>query len=237
MTRAFPLLALAALSVPAQAFIVIDTFEQGYHLATITGEGNKTNTATGLDRDKVFAGHRRTNYTVNGNPFGYTTTFEVGLGEARVTTPGPNDLSTELQISYGTGYSEPMNLDLSWYQGDGRVFEIDLDTDPNALFAEIWSVRLMDGQGRRVNSSTFGTRDGGIYFARGGFFGDVTTFNWADVDEFQFRQGWNRTRTAPLVYWTTEIRAVPEPGTALTGALLAAVFYRRRVTVAPRKPR
>lgn len=64
------LAALATLSSAAVAQpIVIDIFEQRYHLATIT--------------------------------------FEVGLGEAMVTTPGPNDLSTGLEFGYGTNFHAP----------------------------------------------------------------------------------------------------------------------------------
>lgn len=228
MIRAVSLVCLAATaSVTVAQPIVIDTFEQGYHKATIVGQGNKTNTATGLDRDKVFAGHRQTNYVVNSNPFGYTTTFEVGLGEARVTTPGPNDLSTELYIEYGD--FEPMNLDLLWFQGVGTLFEIDLGTDPPDLFAEVWSIGLTDGRGRGVVDSRFGARQGGIEFRKDGFIGNPA-FDWSDVDKLYFRQSWNSTRTAPLVYWATEIRAVPEPSTcAILAALLGAAARRRRL--------
>jgi hypothetical protein len=227
MIRIFSLLALAALAVPAQAFIVIDTFEQGYHLATITGEGNRDNFVTGLDRDKVYAGHRYTNYTVNGNPFGYTTTFEVGLGEARVVTPGPNDLSTELDIAYGTGFGQFMRLDLSWFQGVGPMLEIDLGTRPRDLFAEVWSVYFSDGQGRSIINSRPGLRDGGIFFRKDGFVGNPA-FDWSDVQTLRFRQSWNRTRTAPLEYWATEMRVVPEPATVLVFLAAAVTAARKR---------
>lgn len=221
------MIALAALPVAGQAFIVIDTFEGGYHKATVTGEGNRSNTATGLDRKKVFAGHRQTNYVVNSNPDNYTTTFEVGLGEALVTTPGPRDISTELYIDYGD--FEPMNLDLFWFQGVGRLFEVDLVTDPPDLFAEVWSLQLTDGRGRGVINSRFGTRPGGIEFRRDGFVGNPD-FDWSDVDKLSFRQSWNRSNTAPLVYWATEIRAVPEPSAVLllAAAVSAAASRRRR---------
>lgn len=64
----------------------------------------------------------------------YVSTFEVDLGEARVTTPGPRDMSTEVVIGYGTGFSEPMDLDLPGFPGPERLFESDLVTDPSDLF-------------------------------------------------------------------------------------------------------
>jgi hypothetical protein len=227
MIRTLSLLALAVLAASGFAQpIVIDTFEQGYHLATITGQGNKSNLATGLDRNEVFAGHRQTNYVVSGNPFGYTTTFEVGLGEARVTTPGPNDLSTELYLEYGD--FEPMNFDLSWFQGDGPLFEVDLGTDPPDLFAEVWSINVTDGQGRSTRNGQFGTIEGGIQFRKDGFVGNPN-FDWSDVDKLTFRQKWNAQNTAPLAYWATEMRAVPEPSTvALLAASLVAAAKRFR---------
>jgi hypothetical protein len=229
MTRALSLLALAALGVQAKAFIVIDTFEQGYHLATITGRGNQVNVAIGLDRDKVFAGHRRTNYIANPEvgQEDYVSTFEVGLGEARVTTPGPRDMSTELYIEYGD--HEPMNLDLSWFQGDGRLFEIDLETRPRDLFAQVWSIRLSDSLGRTQVNSRPGLRDGGIFFRKDGFVGNPA-MDWSDIDYFSFRQDWNAQNTAPLTYWATEFRAVPEPTSlaALATAIGAAAIRRVR---------
>ena len=228
MKRTILLVGLALVAPVAQAFIVIDTFEQGYHKATIIGEGGRTNLATGLDRDKVFAGHRFTFYTVNGNPFGYTTTFEVGLGEARVTTPGPNDLSTELEFGYGKNFHAPLDLDLSWFQGPGELFEIDLATDPPNLFAEVWSINVKDGQGRSSTNSRPGLRAGGIDFRKDGFVGNPN-IDWSDIQTMSFRQSWNRQNTAPLSYWATEFRAVPEPGTGviLLAAALGAAARRR----------
>ena len=225
MIRGIVILGLAAFAGTSQASIIIDTFEQGYHKATITGEGNRDHLATGLDRNKVFAGHRLTDYIVDGNPYGYTTTFEVGLGEARVTTPGPRDLGTELLIQYGD--FEPMNLNLAVFPGPGRLFEIDLGSDPPDLFAHIWQLRVRDGQGRTQINSRPGLRQGGIEFRRDGFVG-VPDIDWSDIDYLSFRQEWYISDTAPLVYWATEMRAVPEPASlVVAGSLIVAVSFRR----------
>lgn len=223
--------AVAAFAGGASAFepILIDTFDGGYFRAEITGEGSRDNLAFGLDRSRVYAGHRNTTYIVSGNPFGYTTSVEVGRGEARVTTPGPNDLSTTLGVAYGTGYFAPMDLDLSAFQNVGRLIEIDLATDPPDLFAEVWSINLRDGAGRAVSNGRWGGMVGGIQFRRDGFVGNPA-FDWSDVDEFAFVQSWNRQNSAPLSYWATEIRVVPEPSGLVAGGLgmLALVRAGRR---------
>ena len=199
-------IALGVIVSSSQAYILIDDFTGGYFKATITGQGNKDNLASGLDKAHTYAGHRYTNYTCSGNPFGYTTSFEVGLGEALVTTPGPQDLSTQLNISYGTDLFEPLRLNMT---SEDR-FEIMLQTDPFGLLAPVWSVSLMDNVGRSVSSSNYGTIVGGIRFLKTNFTGS-SLFDWANVDEFSFNQDWDRTLTAPLSYSVSEIRAVPEP--------------------------
>ncbi|MCC6402539.1 MAG: PEP-CTERM sorting domain-containing protein [Fimbriimonadaceae bacterium] len=222
------LAAIAALALPAGASIVIDRFEQGYFRAEFVGTGARTNLATGLDRSRCFAGHRNTTSVVNFNPFGYRTSVEVGLGEVGVTTPGPTDLSTELRMGYGAGFFEPMDLDLSAFSDSGRLFELDLVTHPPELFAQVWSIRLEDGLGRITANHQFGTIPGGIGFRRDGFVGNPA-FDWSDVDGLIFRQDWNAQNTAPFSYWTTEIRAVPEPYAMLAlGALALAGAARAR---------
>lgn len=207
----------------AQGYIKIDDFVGGYHLDTITGTGSSDFFADGLDKAHTLAGHRQTGYTVSSNPFGYTTTFEVGLAEARVTTPGPNDLSTELRISYGTFPHSALNMDLTV----DTTFEIDLDTSPDGLAAEVWSVRVIDGSGRSSTNSRPGAISGGINFLRSGFSGNPN-IDWSDIDFFEFRQSWSRAGSAPLVYWTTEIRAVPEPNIILVMSVFGIGFLGRK---------
>ena len=215
---------LASIMTIACSQILIDDFEVGNLHVEITGTGNQVTQQINLDRDHVFAGERWTNYTVNSNPFGYTTSFDIDRGEARVTTPGPNDLSTELEFAYGLW--QPMNLDLSWFQGQGRLFQIHLATNPRDLFAEVWDIFLTDGQGRATRNGQFGTIDGGIEFRKDGFVGNPD-FDWADIDYFEFKHRYNRQNTAPLSYSTYGIWAVPEPGSAISYSLVAMFVVAR----------
>ena len=213
----------------SSAYVLIDDFTGGYFKATITGQGNQDNLATELDTNHVFAGHRNTDYIANANvnQMNYVSTFEVGLGEARVITPGPTDMSTELYINYGTGYFEPMNMDVF---GDDR-FEVDLETEPAHHFAEVWSIRVVDGHGKTATCRQPGLTDTGIRFLKQNFVGQ--TVDWSDIDELSFRQSWNAQGTAPLAYWATEIRSVPEPIVWPTLLGLVAIGARGR----KRRPR
>lgn len=221
----------------ASAFLMIDDFTVGVYHTSITGTGDRDNVSQNLDSGHCLARERGTHWTVGFDPYGYTSFLDIGGHGAKVTTPGPNDLGTELLITYGRIH--PFNLDLSQYTSPGTLFEIDLATSPPDLFAEVWSVTMIDGDARIVRNSQFGTRSGGIEFRRDGFVGD-SDFDWSDIDYWQFRQNWNAVNTAPLSYWTTEIRAVPEPGTALTavGALALLRSHRRRhgLSTSKRRP-
>ena len=212
----------------AQAYILIDDFTVGEYHTSITGTGNRDNLSINLDKAHCFAGERGTNYTVSNNPFGYTTFFDIAGHQAKVTTPGPEDLSTQLTVSYGQLHQ--MNLDISGEIGSlpggrGKLFEIDLGMTPPNLFARVWSVYMIDGAGRVNSNETFGTRIGGIQFNREGFFGDAD-FNWSDIDYFIFRQNWSNGDTSPLTYWTSEIRVVPEPS-VMTAVIFGAFILSR----------
>lgn len=214
---------LALLVAPslAHAMILIDSFDGGYFKATITGNGSKDNFARDLDRNQVYAGHRYTAYTVGGNPFGYTTTFEVGLGEARVVTPGPEPISNDVILAYGQGFGSTFSMNLTSLP----VFELDIDMEPEFFFAQTWMILVGDRLGRTATNFRWGLTDFGIEFLREGFVGDV---DWSDVRTLMFRQSFSGTRNMPLVHYVTEFRAVPEPAGLLAAGAGALLLRKRR---------
>ncbi len=217
------LLALALAAAPAaHAFVMIDDFTVGDYRAVLEGVGSDAHFVGGLDRQHVAFGDRITDLSISSNPDRIPVTLDVGGGNAGVSgLDGGRSraLGTEFRVEWGN--SRQVVLDLS------REAEIWVDIevkDPDGRFADVWSLRYIDADGRSGTNGSWTSRNGGIAFDLATFTGSVDR---SRIVNLQFTQLWTPP-AHPESYTMTRVYAVPEPSTLALGGLALGACLRRR---------
>lgn len=204
--------------------LILDNFDGGDFERVFNQTGIYGGIVQGIDPRDTVGGSRQ--YALDlGNPLQTDVSLNNRDGRLEVswTRTSPN-VTSVLDLDYGAGV--PMRVDI----GFATAIQIDRSTDPDLINAHGYTFFLRDSQFRSVNSNAARQRpQNGIEFFRADFRGD-SDFDWSDVVFMRFRQRYENTVGQLSAYRTLEIRAVPEPSSAvwLSVSFSATVLLARR---------
>ena len=211
---------------PAFAYVNIEDFVDAPFSVELTGGHSYSQGQNGLDTAHSAFGKRGWFLDITSNPDQAHLNLDVGNGEQKLSTT--SDLLT-YNMDLGLGVSGDVLIDLS---RESSIY-IDLYTDPPHVFADHWSLTVVDVNGVDTSNDGWLLRNGGIQF-------DIDSFSrpidWSRVRSVTFFENMDTPRN-PTLYSVTHIYAVPEPPALAAGIVALALLRRKpRATGASRKP-
>lgn len=200
--------ALTMLASFSQAYILIEDFTVGEYHTTI----NWPNTSDGheernLDRNHSIYGYRATNLSILNNFDHVPVHFDTAGGVQRVAYSS-HSVASQLDTAFGgNGFG---TVDFS----AESQFMVDVFSEnPQNRFADTWVFRAIDSNDKAASNGFALSRQGGIYFRKSDFVGQV---DWSKIKYLSFSQEFTPDiGTVPLAYGATKIYAVPEPSVSL----------------------